>query len=449
MADDRWYIVRADTAEPESFARLLSAEWTKFRTNRGWLIGMVVAALVIVLLGLLFAAGCQTSFEGPNGPVRSSIPLGPDGEAVVDKFYFMRQPLIGNSSITARVTSLTGIITYPPPNHDEIVRGVVPWAKAGVIIKESTQQGSTYAAVMLTGSHGVRMQCNFTEDKAGRPGGVSPRFPRWLRLTRLGDTLTGYESSDGTQWTEISTAHLAGLPARVEAGLFVTSPGDLTMSEGASRFTQATAVFDHVSVQGNSSGTWSGDEIGATGLLTDWERFQRPAGVEESDGTFTVTGSGDIAPGGIGEGQTIERTLIGTFIGAIVVIIVAVTFVTSDYRRNLNRTSPPRPPATWRVLAAKAIVIGAVTFVAGLAAAIIVVPLGMQDFAQQWQRLAPCDPAHETARGRGHCGAACAHRHLRPRPRRDVPSQPRGSSSCYRGYCCALRCRHRLSHARG
>ncbi len=449
MADDRGQVVRGDTAEREGFARLLCAEWTKFRTTRGWLIGMVVAALVTVLLGLLFAAGCQTSFEGPNGQVRFSVPLGPGGEAVIDKFYFMRQPLTGNGSITARVTSLTGIITYPPPNHDQIVPGVVPWAKAGVIIKESTKQGSSYAAVMLTGSHGVRMQCNFTEDKAGRPGGVSAQFPRWLRLTRFGETLTGYESSDGTQWSEISTAHLAGLPASVEAGLFVTSPGDLTMSEGASRFTQATAVFDHVSVQGNTSGTWSGDEIGATGLLTDWERFQRPAGVQESDGTFTVTGSGDIAPGGIGEGQTIERTLIGTFVGAIVVIVVAVTFATSDYRRNLNRTSPPRPPAAWRVLAAKAIVIGAVTFVAGLAAAIIVVPLGVQVLRNNGNDLLPVTLLTKLRVVVGTAALLRAHRHLRPRPRRHVSSRPRGSSRCYRGDCCALRCRHRLSHARG
>ena len=35
------------------------------------------------------------------------------------------------------------------------VIGMVPWAKAGVIIKESIEQGSAYAAVILTGSHGV------------------------------------------------------------------------------------------------------------------------------------------------------------------------------------------------------------------------------------------------------------------------------------------------------
>jgi hypothetical protein len=331
-------------------------------------IGTAVAALVTMLLGLLTAAGIR--HERPNGNVRPSVPVGPDGEAVTDRFYFVHQPLAGDGSITARVTSLTGIITYPPPNHDQIVPGVMPWAKAGVIVKESNKQGSAYAAMMLTGSHGVRMQCNFIEDRAGRPGGASAENPRWLRLTRSGDTLTGYESTDGTQWVEVGTAHLAGLPATVRVGLFVTSPGDLTVSEGASRFTQATAVFDQVSLQGNASGTWSRDELGADGVKTDWERFHRPAGVEESGGSFIVTGSGDIAPGA--DGPTIGYTLLGTVAGLIVDVIVAVTFVTDESRRGVFQTIP----RTGRVLAAKAVVVGAVAFTAGLAAAMVAVALG-------------------------------------------------------------------------
>ncbi len=49
----------------------------------------------------------------------------------------------------------------------------MPWAKAGIIIKESTKQGSAYAAMMVTADHGVRMQDNFTGDTAGQPGAVS------------------------------------------------------------------------------------------------------------------------------------------------------------------------------------------------------------------------------------------------------------------------------------
>ena len=45
--------------------------------------------------------------------------------------------------------------------------GLEPWSKAGLIIKASTRQGSAYAAMMVTGGHGVRMQYDYTQDVAG------------------------------------------------------------------------------------------------------------------------------------------------------------------------------------------------------------------------------------------------------------------------------------------
>src|SRR5262249_61352818 len=41
----------------DGFGQLLRAEWTKFRTVRGWVIGMIAAAVVTVLLGLFAASG--------------------------------------------------------------------------------------------------------------------------------------------------------------------------------------------------------------------------------------------------------------------------------------------------------------------------------------------------------------------------------------------------------
>jgi ABC-type transport system involved in multi-copper enzyme maturation permease subunit len=361
----------------DGFAQLLSAEWTKFRTVRGWVIGMVVAALVMVGLGLLTAAGSHC--VGPGGQGCPAVPVGPGGQPVADQFYFVHQPLAGDGSITVRVTSLTGIITYPRSNPNAIVPGVEPWTKAGIIVKENTHQGSAYAAVMVTGGHGVRMQYDYTHDTAGRPGGVSAASPRWLRLTRSGDTLTGDESTDGTHWTTVGTATLAGLSSTAQTGLFVASPGDVQVSQGVGggfqvHFTQATAVFDQVSLQGKASGAWREDAVGGAGG-TDWERYQRPAGVEESGGTFTVTGSGDIAPLVDSRGG-IERTLIGAFAGLIVLIVVATLFVTAEYRRGLIRTTLAASPRRGRVLAAKAVVLGSVTFVAGLAAAVVAVALG-------------------------------------------------------------------------
>jgi ABC-type transport system involved in multi-copper enzyme maturation permease subunit len=387
----------AQEAGRDGFAQLLRAEWTKFRTVRGWVIGMVVAALVMAAIGLLAAAGsssCQsTSSSGParsGGACGPMFTAGPGGVPVSDSFYFVRQPLSGDGSMTVQVSSLTGRI--PPANGNvpadpgaspDTRPGLVPWAKAGVIIKESTRSGSAYAAIMVTASHGVRLQGNYTADTAGQPGTVSPSSPRWLRLARSGDTITGYDSADGTHWTRVGTVRLAGLAGTVRAGLFAASPAYASVSQsfgggssGSILPSQATAVFGHLSRSGTwPARAWSGDYVGSgqgSGI----------GGFHQASGRFTVTGSGDIAPivagsGNSGDpGKTVTNFLVGTFAGLIAVIVVATLFITAEYRRDLIRLTLTASPRRGRVLAAKAIVVGAVTFAAGLVAALVAVIVG-------------------------------------------------------------------------
>ena len=370
----------------DGFAQLLRAEWTKFRTVRGWIIGMTVAGSVIVGLGLF--PGMQGSC-GQSGPASAcTLPVGPGGQEVTDSFYFVHQPLAGNGSITVQVTSLTGLLPTPPAGRSAPVGtrpGLVPWAKAGLIIKDGTRQGSAYAAVLVTGGHGVRMQYDYTHDVSGQPGPVSAASPRWLRLIRSGDTLTGEESADGTHWTIIGTAHLAGLPTTVQAGLFATSPQyaqptsqSFILTGDAGGPTRATAAFDHLSRQGTwPSQAWTGEDIGGPDNATSLQR----GGFDQASGGFTVSGSGDIAPavsGAAGLGTTITQTLVGTFAGLIMVIVVGTMFITAEYRRGLIRTTLAASPRRGRVLVAKAIVIGTVTYLTGLAAAAVVVTLGQQ-----------------------------------------------------------------------
>jgi ABC-type transport system involved in multi-copper enzyme maturation permease subunit len=370
----------------DGFGPLLHAEWTKFRTVPGWVIGMLVAVLATAGLGLLIgksttpSCSIQTN-QGQQGPVQHGAacgqpvyPRGPGGEPVRDEFYFVRQPLAGNGSITAQVTSVTGRPAEQGPGPAPSL--LEPWSKAGIIIKDGTRQGSAYAAMMVTGGNGVRMQWNYTRDTAGLPGAVSAASPRWLRLTRDGRTITGYDSADGTHWTRAGTITLAGLPSTVQAGLFVTSPEHHSYSASLGSGgvdnspTEATAVLDHVSRTGTwPASAWTGDYVGeAAGP------GPTAAGYHQTAGRFTVTGSGDIAPliaGALNDGPaiTVRDYLLGSFAGLIAIAVVAAMFMTAEYRRGLIRTTLAATPNRGRVLAAKATVIGSAAFVAGLAAA--------------------------------------------------------------------------------
>lgn len=379
---------------PDGFAQLLRSEFTKIRTVRGWRVAFVLAALLTVGLGILTAIGgsieCSNS---PNGPTLSGAacrqipPLGPNGQPVTDSFYFVHQSLTGDGSITVRLTSLTGL--YFPAGAAEagvgdsgMTAGTQPWSKAGIILEQSSAVGSPYAAMMSTGSNGVRMQYDYTSDIAGEPGLPSASSPRWLRLTRSGDTVTGYDSTDGAHWTQVSSVTLPGLPSTVQAGMFAASPDhEATISQSfgggtaAGAPSQAIGTFDSVALQGSwPESTWTGTSIGGGGRDGDAPQSDQ---FQQSDGTFTVNGSGDIAPAsGQQVGRPAERSLAGAFAGLIAIIVVATMFITSEYRRGLIRVTLAASPRRGRVLAAKAIVVGVVTFVAGLIAAAITMPLG-------------------------------------------------------------------------
>ncbi len=61
--------------------------------------------------------------------------------------------------------------------------------------------------------------------------------------------------------------------------------------------------------------------------------------------------------------------MVGTFAGLIALAVVAAMFITAEYRRGLIRVTLTASPRRGRVLAAKAVVVGAVAFVVGLPAA--------------------------------------------------------------------------------
>jgi hypothetical protein len=369
----------------DGFGQLLRAELTKLGTVRGW----AITLLAVVVLSALATVALAAAGNGKGNPgAHPSVAIGPDHAAVTDQFFFVHQPLDGNGSLTVRLTSLTGDIPGPAGAFPAFVNPhqIQPWAKAGIIVKASTKSGSVYAAILATGTHGIRMQYDYSHDIAGPAVQPSAAAPAWLRLTRSGATITGFESADGAHWTRIGTAHLTGLPATVQAGLFATSP-DLVATQqsfasnnGGDYSTVATGTFDHVSHTGSwPAPQWTASQVGLASALSQvvsgcgpgcQRKMPHPVlhGYHEAGGAFQVTGTGDIAPY-ISITDPLGLSFKGTLVGLIAVIALATLFITAEYRRGMMvRTTFAASPRRGRVLAAKALVIGGTSFVAGLVA---------------------------------------------------------------------------------
>jgi hypothetical protein len=382
-------IAPQDPTRTTVWRRLILAEWTKLRSVPRWVVTILAAAALTILIALLTATASGSS-EVPAGGSGSGAEGGlpgeggltedgdipdmdiPDGfpvdevppndladtvdrwedqrsQDIIDEFHLVHQTLSGDGSITARVVN-------QEDSHE--------WAKAGLLLKERLEWGAPYAALMVTPDHGVRLQSQFSEDISGS----DQTAPRWLRLTRSGGSVTGYESADGQDWSEVGTLELDDLPAEVEVGMFVTSPEtiDVERQFGGESVTQeptqGEATFDDVSLdpeEGSASDAAWTDHAGAfLGNST------------ESDGVFTVWGSGDI-----GERDTrrfedglVETTVRSVLVGMMAIIALGVLFITSEHKRGMIRTTLVAGPQRGRVLLAKAVVIGGVTFVVGLVA---------------------------------------------------------------------------------
>jgi uncharacterized repeat protein (TIGR03806 family) len=88
--------------------------------------------------------------------------------------------------------------------------------------------------MMTPGSNGASFHYRTTTGGSAAPNNSADNvssLPRWLKISRRGNVVTGYLSVDGTTWTLRDSVTLA-LPATVHAGLAVTSHKDGTLATG-------------------------------------------------------------------------------------------------------------------------------------------------------------------------------------------------------------------------
>jgi glucose/arabinose dehydrogenase/regulation of enolase protein 1 (concanavalin A-like superfamily) len=168
------------------------------------------------------AVGLAGSTAGSAGTftVRAA---GADIYATSDSFHYYHRELNGDGEIRVRVASLGN-------THE--------WAKAGVMIRETTAADARVVFAGVTPAHGLELI------RRADPGGNTTAVagtgsaPRWIRLVRQGNLFTGYASSDGVTWTSFGTATVS-MAASVRIGLAVTSHDTGVITTG---------VFDSLTV---------------------------------------------------------------------------------------------------------------------------------------------------------------------------------------------------------
>jgi len=125
------------------------------------------------------------------------------------------------------------------------------WAKAGLMARETLDPDSPFAAALATPTMAGSFfeWRNAADSPANVTGNFPPDFPNtWLRLTRVGNTFTGYAGYDGLVWTPLGTAVMT-LSGQLYVGLAVTShnPNQATTAQFIDFGNVTNAVVGQVS----------------------------------------------------------------------------------------------------------------------------------------------------------------------------------------------------------
>ncbi|HUT46729.1 MAG TPA: discoidin domain-containing protein [Sedimentisphaerales bacterium] len=199
-----------------------------------------------------FPGSVGSFVEGPVGTFTMTA-AGTDIWDAHDEFHFAYKQLSGVGSITARVESVD--------NTD-------PWAKAGVMIRETLDAGSKFAAVYITPTNddgtptqGCRFQGRTDTDgsatsdtSVATPEDSAITAPYWVKIERdVSGNFRGYYSSNGTSWQTMAWRPAISMGSNVYIGLAVTSHNVALTCE---------AKISGVQTTGTVTGQWQSQDIG-------------------------------------------------------------------------------------------------------------------------------------------------------------------------------------------
>jgi len=209
-----------------------------------------VAELSIWFRGIPASVG--SFVEAPAGTYTMTA-SGTDIWYAADEFHYAFKTLTGPGTIIARVES---------------VENTDPWAKAGVMIRETLDPGSKFAAVYITSTNadgtptqGCRLQARTdtaidatSDTSVATPEQMAIVAPYWIKLERdISGNFRGYYSVDGTTWQGLVWRSTISMSTNVYIGLAVTSHNAALTCE---------AKFSNVTITGTVSTQWENQDIG-------------------------------------------------------------------------------------------------------------------------------------------------------------------------------------------
>ena len=128
-----------------------------------------------------------------------------------DQFNFASTNYTGDGTMIVRATSL---------QNSDPSSG---WSKAGLMFRNDSTAGAANASIVATAGQGVSFQWRST---AGGSSSFSAHSgitaPVWLKLVRSSANFTGYYSTDGSNWVQVSSQSVT-MNNTVMAGLDVTA----------------------------------------------------------------------------------------------------------------------------------------------------------------------------------------------------------------------------------
>jgi len=181
-----------------------------------------------------------------------------------DEFHYAYKMLTGPGSIVAMVQS---------------VENTDPWAKAGVMIRETLDPGSVHAFACVTPDNGVASQGRIDTGRSSfntAEGGINA--PHWVKLERsISGMFTVSHSINGSDWIAVANANPTNIQmtATVYVGLAVTSHNAALMCE---------AVFSNVTTTGAVTEQWASQDVGIA--ANDAETVY--VGIADTAGNFGV-----------------------------------------------------------------------------------------------------------------------------------------------------------------